>query len=109
MTQIGRLKPSIDRTDRITYTVLHLRAANAKEFVDCWDRIYSGYGEEFYQRNIGKPLTAKRISQWFEWKNGAPLSQRKARALLRYSSPRNGSQRTSTTPCCTNTCSGRGA
>jgi hypothetical protein len=56
------------------------------EFVRFWDRLYSGYDEDFYRRNIGQPLTPERIAGWFEWKNGTPLSANKAQAVRRYAS-----------------------
>ena len=52
-----------------------------------WEKLYSGYDEDFYRENIGQPLTPDRIEQWFAWKNGSRLSAKKARAILRYSAP----------------------
>jgi hypothetical protein len=57
------------------------------DFVRFWDRLYSGYDEDFYQANISQPLTEERIIGWFEWKNGTPLSGAKSKAIRRYSSP----------------------
>jgi hypothetical protein len=49
--------------------------------------LYSGYDEDFYQENIGQPLTEERIARWFVWKNGTPLSAKKIKAIRRYLSP----------------------
>lgn len=56
-------------------------------FVEFWDRQYSGYDEEVYQSCMGQPLTAERIRTMFEWKNGRPLSKKKATSILIYSLP----------------------
>ncbi len=56
------------------------------EFVQFWDGLYTGYDEGFYQRNIAQPLTLGRIAEWFEWKNGTPLSANKAQTIRRYAS-----------------------
>ena len=72
-------------TDRMPWPVLLAVNLTRKEFVDFWDRHYAGYDEEFYQDNIGQPLTDERIRKWFEWKNGKALSPGKAKSILRYS------------------------
>lgn len=74
-------------TGRMTWPVLGTVNLTRKEFVDFWERLYAGYDEEFYQDNIGRPLTDDRISKWFEWKNGKRLSASKAESILRYSAP----------------------
>ncbi len=57
------------------------------EFVSFWERLYSGYDEDFYRENIGQPLTEERIAGWFAWKNGTPLSTKKLKGIRRYLSP----------------------
>lgn len=69
------------------FPVFRTTTVTAEEFTQFWDRCYSGYDEEFYQNNVGQPLTPERITQWFVWKNGTPLSPGKAKSILRYSSP----------------------
>jgi hypothetical protein len=58
------------------------------EFVSFWDQLYTGYDEEAYQRlkKTDHPLTSDLIKQWFEWKNGTPLSAKKMQSISRYSS-----------------------
>jgi hypothetical protein len=51
--------------------------AEKKSFVEFWSARYAGYDDEFYDTNIGQELTEERILQWFEWKNGIRLSDRK--------------------------------
>jgi hypothetical protein len=55
-----------------------------REFVRFWDRLYTGYNEEVYQRNIRRPLTAEQIEALFVWKNGGPLSTKKRRSIRPY-------------------------
>ncbi|MCX5658349.1 MAG: hypothetical protein NTW19_01340 [Planctomycetota bacterium] len=73
--------------DGASFPILLATTGTQAEFVDYWDRLYSGYDEEVYRENIGQPLTKERILKWFEWKNGRPLSRFKATSILRYSSP----------------------
>jgi hypothetical protein len=58
-----------------------------REFVRFWEQLYSGYDEDFYQENIGQPLTEERIAGWFVWKNGTRLSAKKTKAIHRFLSP----------------------
>lgn len=58
--------------------------ASLSDFMRFWEKLYSGYGEEFYQERIGHPLTEKRIAKWFVWKNGMGLSTKKAETIRRY-------------------------
>lgn len=71
----------------VTWPILTSAPVSAEEFVVFWDRLYSGYDEQFYKANVGKELTVTRIAEWFQWKNGTPLSPLKAKSILRYSSP----------------------
>ena len=43
--------------DQIRWPVIGARQVASKEFVRFWEQLYSGYDEEFYRKNIGKPLT----------------------------------------------------
>lgn len=47
--------------------ILNAVTTSTEGFITFWDRLYSGYDEEFYQQNIGKPLTPERIREWFAW------------------------------------------
>jgi hypothetical protein len=58
-----------------------------KNFVRFWEKLYSGYDEDFYREHIGQPLTEERIANWFKWKNGRRLSARKVQTVRRYLSP----------------------
>jgi hypothetical protein len=57
------------------------------DFVRFWEQLFSGFDEDFYQANVGQPLTEERITEWFEWKNGGRLSASKAQSIRRYFSP----------------------
>jgi hypothetical protein len=57
------------------------------DFVCFWEQLYSGYPEDFYQKNIHQPVTEERLKGWFEWKNGRRLSDKKSKAIRRYLSP----------------------
>jgi hypothetical protein len=70
----------------IHWPILSVGTGTLDTFVEFWDRCYTGYDEEFYQANIGQPLTKDRIAAWFEWKNGTPLSANKKRAVTRFAS-----------------------
>ncbi|MHB1422159.1 MAG: hypothetical protein ACYC3I_02960 [Gemmataceae bacterium] len=70
----------------ISYPILGVSHVAPKEFVQFWERFYFGYDENFYRENIGQPLTEKRIADWFEWKNGKPLSRNASQTIKRYSS-----------------------
>jgi len=56
---------------------------DAKAFVEFWADRYTGYDDDFYEANVGQELTEARILDWFEWKNGTPLSQAKRRSVMR--------------------------
>ncbi len=73
--------------DQMQWPVLITINRGRDEFIRFWDKLYSGYAEEFYRGNIGKTLTGNRIQMWFEWKNGGQLSIRKRRSIQQYSSP----------------------
>ena len=83
---INRLEQMGGGSDRIAYTVLRPAPGTAEEFVAFWECLYSGFDEEFYEQNIGQPLTEERIIKWFQWKNGMPLSPLKAESIRPYSS-----------------------
>ena len=73
--------------DTIRCPIFAVSQVTPKDFVRFWDRLYSGFDEDFYRANIGQPLTEHRIKKWFTWKNGGPLSAKKAESIRRYSSP----------------------
>ena len=73
--------------DAIRWTVLSISHVQPKDFVQFWEQLYSGYDEDFYKENIGKPLTEELITKWFDWKNGTPLSAAKKLTIRRYLSP----------------------
>ena len=57
---------------------------NAKGFVDCWSDRYKYQFEELYSKNIGKPLTEKRLMKLFQWKNGyKKISRGKSSSIQR--------------------------
>ena len=57
--------------------------ANSKAFIDFWAARYKGYDNDFYEANVGQELTESRILDWFEWKNGTPLSAKKRNSVMR--------------------------
>jgi hypothetical protein len=57
--------------------------ADGKAFVEFWSGRYSGYDDDFYEANLGQELTETRILDWFEWKNGRPLSAQKRNSVLK--------------------------
>jgi hypothetical protein len=57
--------------------------AKAKVFIDFWAARYTGYDDDFYEANVGQELTEGRILEWFEWKNGTPLSGLKKNSVMR--------------------------
>ena len=57
--------------------------ADAKAFIDFWAARYTGYDDDFYEANVGQDLTEARILEWFEWKNGTPLSGLKKNSVMR--------------------------
>jgi hypothetical protein len=61
----------------MTLTTYTARTACEADFVAFWERQYDYPLEPLYTDNIGQPLTADRVHQLFEWKNGFPLSARK--------------------------------
>jgi len=69
-----------------SYPILEVRQGCLDEFVRFWEKLYSGYDEKFYEDNKGKELDKDRISEWFKWKNGMPLSPLKAQSISHYSS-----------------------
>jgi hypothetical protein len=69
------------------YPALKIVPADAENFIESWQRLYSGYDEKFYADNIGKELDSARINAWFVWKNGTPLSRIKSASIERYLSP----------------------
>ncbi len=71
----------------ISWPLLIATSSTRDEFIAFWDRHYSGYDEDVYQRNIGQPLTDKRIAELFVWKNSMRLAGGKAKSVARYSSP----------------------
>jgi hypothetical protein len=73
--------------NKIFFPVLDIRQVSPVAFVGFWERRYSGYDEDFYRENIGQSLTEKRIGEWFKWKNGRPLSDKKRKTIRRYLSP----------------------
>jgi hypothetical protein len=68
----------------LSWPILNVTQATPQDFVQFWERLYSGYDETFYRENIGQPLTEKLIAEWFEWKNAGPLSAGKKQSILRY-------------------------
>ena len=85
--QLLLLEKQQETAERMPWPVPLAVSLPRKEFVDFWERHYSGYDEEFYQENIGKPLTDERIRKWYEWKHGRSLPTHLAKSILRYSSP----------------------
>src|SRR5436190_1846416 len=73
--------------DRTGWSIFGVHQVALKDFVRFWEQLYFGYDEDFYQENIGQPLTEERIKEWFEWKNGTPLSAKKIKAIRRYLAP----------------------
>lgn len=57
------------------------KRSSPKDFVRFWADQYDYPLEHLYSNNIGQPLTAERIYQLFEWKNGSPLSEPKRRSV----------------------------
>jgi hypothetical protein len=57
--------------------------ADIEAFVAFWSGRYTGYDDTFYAANVGQELTEARILQWFEWKNGTPLSGLKRDSVLK--------------------------
>jgi hypothetical protein len=57
--------------------------ADAKAFIEFWSARYTGDDDEFYEANVGQELTEDRILEWFVWKNGGPLSERKRTSVLK--------------------------
>jgi hypothetical protein len=70
-----------------TFPIISSSQTNPKSFVQFWERLYSGYDEDFYRDNIDQPLTEERIALWFAWKNGTKLSEKKAKSITKYVSP----------------------
>ncbi len=66
------------------WPVLGIGHAPHAEFVRFWDGLYEGYDEGFYTKNVGQPLTAQLVTEWFKWKNGRDLSRSKAESISRY-------------------------
>jgi hypothetical protein len=58
-------------------------SADAKAFIEFWSARYTGDDDDFYEANVGQELTEARILDWFEWKNGTPLSGPKRCSVLR--------------------------
>ena len=58
-------------------------SADAKAFIEFWSARYTGDDDDFYEANVGQELTEARILNWFEWKNGTPLSGPKRSSVLR--------------------------
>lgn len=73
--------------DQVIWPILNFRSATPEEFVSFWERLYSGYDEDFYAENIDQPLTGERIEKWFQWKNGRHLSANKSKSIRRYRNP----------------------
>jgi len=71
----------------IHWPLLSLSQSTNKDFVQFWDQFYSGYSEELYQANIGQELTENRITEWFIWKNGTPLSADKTQTIRLHFTP----------------------
>ena len=64
--------------------VLRVDQVPVAEFVRFWEQFYTGYPETFYKSNIGRPLDdPELVDAWFAWKNGTPLSKKKAMAVRR--------------------------
>jgi len=77
--------------DGISWPVLGISYGSPKDFVRFWEKLYSGDDEQFYQDNIGQPLTEHRIDDWFVWKNGGiRLSENKTKAVCRFRQERIG-------------------
>ena len=69
------------------YPVLTWQDESQETFVEFWSSITSlrdEKNEESYRTNVGQQLTKDRIRSLFEWKNGGPLSARKANSVSRY-------------------------
>ncbi len=79
--------PKNSSPNKIRFPVLLLAEEDSEQFLAFWDRLYGDFDEEFYTANIGKPLTPELIKKWFVWKNGTPLSPKKAKSILQYSLP----------------------
>ena len=57
--------------------------AAPEAFIEFWAARYTGYDDDFYEANVGQELTEARILEWFEWKNGTPLSGPKKNSVMR--------------------------
>lgn len=66
------------------FSVLVSKSAPESEFVELWASLYSAPNEELYDRNIGRRLTERRLTELFAWKNGGPLSTLKAASIRRH-------------------------
>jgi hypothetical protein len=81
------LVQAVNASDRAQTSSLHLIVyepvkADIEAFVKFWSDRYAGYDDNFYEENVGQELTEERILQWFEWKNGRPLSLLKRASVL---------------------------
>jgi hypothetical protein len=83
--------------DGTGWPIFCVHKVTLRDFVRFWEQLYSGYDEDFYQANIGRPLTEERVAGWFVWKNGTPLSAKKIKGVRRYLSPEEHIDRAATT------------
>lgn len=61
--------------------VLSTQVATPIDFVSYWSRLYRDPREELYDVGIQRPLTAEKVRALYIWKNGGPLSKRKAESV----------------------------
>lgn len=66
------------------WPILKIEETSRENFIEFWSRQYAYPNEELYNKNIGKPLTEKRIWELYEWKNGSRISARKQASILKH-------------------------
>ncbi len=63
------------------WPILKIKTTSRDEFIEFWSNQYQYPNEDSYNSTIGKPLTAARIWQLFEWKNGGPIAAGKKKSI----------------------------
>jgi hypothetical protein len=58
-------------------------SADARAFIEFLAARCTGYDDDFYEANVGQELTEARILEWFEWKNGTPVSGPKRNSAMK--------------------------
>lgn len=65
----------------MTLTTLSRKISPEADFVKFWAGYYLPKKEHLYLKNVGKPLTGKRVMDLFIWKNGGPIAAQKLRSI----------------------------